>query len=83
MSNIPQSIALEPSDLTLLGAAYDEAWAAISAEFADADESTVGEARTQLARVMLDLMKLHQLGGEQLKQTSVRLFKSEVNCADA
>ena len=81
MSNI-QTIALEPNDLTLLGAAYDEAWAAISAEFASADEDTVRQARTQLARVMLDLMKLNQLGGEELKQTSVRLFKSEINCAD-
>ena len=69
--------------MSQLGVAYDEAWAAISAEFAEADENAVSQARTQLARVMLDLMKLHQLGGEQIKQTSVRLFKREDNCADA
>jgi hypothetical protein len=83
MTDIPRGIALEPSDLTLLGAAYDEAWAAISVEFVDADETAVRQARTRLACLMLDLIKLHQLGGEQLKRSSLRLFKSENDRADA
>jgi hypothetical protein len=79
----PENITLEPGDLSMLGAAFDDAWAGLHPDYAQAEEPVVAQARTQLARIMFDLMKLHQLDGEQLKQTSVRLFRQASKYAEA
>lgn len=76
-------ITLEPGDLSLLGTAFDEAWATVAPEFALSEELQVVRARTELARIMLHLMELRQLDGEELKRTGVRIFKDENRYATA
>jgi hypothetical protein len=58
----------------LLGAAFDESWIVLSPRFAAAEGDAVAHARTHLARIMLELSKLHQLDGVQLKRTSERIL---------
>jgi hypothetical protein len=74
---------LEPDDLSLLGAAFDEAWAAVASDFADTEGPQVARARTELARIMLELMGLRQLDGEELKRTGLRIFRDEKRFAAA
>jgi hypothetical protein len=70
----PHSLLLEPADLKLLGSAFDEAWACGAPDIAIVDD--VAGARAQLASIMLELAKLRQLDGDELKNTAVRLFKT-------
>jgi hypothetical protein len=81
MSPKTHGITLEPGDLSLLGTAFDDAWAAVAPEFTLSEEPQVARARIELARIMLKLMELHQLDGEELKRTGVRLFKENASCA--
>ena len=74
-------ITLHPADLKLLGAAFDEAWEVVAAELAQSDTADVAAARARLATIVLELAKLHQLGPDEIKTTSLRIFrvhKSEV-----
>lgn len=64
---------MQPEELTRLGVVFDEAWAAVSAD----DGQETAERRTALARILLRLANLRQLGPEQLKATALRVFRSD------
>jgi hypothetical protein len=64
---------LEPEDLALLGSTFDEAWAAISANFDLADEGTRAEARTRLAGLLLELSG-KEASREHIRQVVLHVF---------
>lgn len=66
---------LEPEDLARLGSLYDQAWAAVAANFADTDAATRTAARSRLAGIMLELLE-QQLVSEGLKQRAVSVFQT-------
>lgn len=63
----------EPEDLALLGSAFDEAWAAISSFFRDADEPTRADARVRLAQLLLELAE-REVSREDIKRVVLRAF---------
>lgn len=75
MSPDRQCIALEPGELAVLGAAYDAAWLTVAPEVRHSQDHEVARARTQLAVIMLDLAKFHQLGADELQKSAIRLFR--------
>lgn len=65
---------LAPEDLAQLGKAFDEAWAAVGIT-AGADRA---DQRTHLALILLRLANLRELGPGQIKDTAIRIFRSDV-----
>ncbi|MEI9900517.1 MAG: hypothetical protein WDN31_10800 [Hyphomicrobium sp.] len=64
----------EPEDLALLGSIFDEAWAAISPIFEEADAETRAEARTRLAGLLLELTG-KEASHEHIKQVVLHVFQ--------
>ena len=64
----------EPEDLARLGSMFDEAWAAVAARFAKADEAERAAARARLAGIMMELLN-QQLVADGLPQRAIAIFQ--------
>jgi hypothetical protein len=66
-------MAFDPTDLTSLGNAFDEAWHSILAKHPAARP----ELRMRLASLVLHLARDHQLDKQQIKATALRLLTDD------
>ena len=65
-------MVFDPTDLSTLGLAFDEAWGSILTKRPESAASP--ELRLRLASVVLHLARDHQLGQDQIKATALRLL---------
>jgi hypothetical protein len=74
MSTKSYGSIFEPNDLRSLGLAFDEAWDAVAARFADAGSDVVAQARGRLATIMMELAKEARLEAEDIKRAALDRF---------
>jgi hypothetical protein len=67
----------DPDDLAVLASLFEEAWASIAADFKAAESTAASAARARLAKIMLDLAQLRQLGPEEMKRKAIRAFRQD------
>ena len=65
---------LEPETLARLGQAFDETWAALSANLALGDDEASEQARLRLAAIFIELVKVGQLSSEEMKSAAIRAY---------
>jgi hypothetical protein len=66
----------EPEVLALLGAIFDETWAALAPKFRHAHAIELAAARGRLASIMLGLAE-DQLASSDLKQRALAIFTGD------
>lgn len=68
------STIFEPDELSLIGSAFDRAWAMLLPDFQRADEDAQLEARSRLAGIMIRLAK-DALDGDELQRRAIAVFR--------
>jgi len=68
--------AFQPEELAILGSAFDQIWSAVGAELGAIDPERKVAARTRLANIIVLLAKVGEFNAEEMKATSVRIFRS-------
>jgi hypothetical protein len=74
MAFVRNATALQPADLDTVGRVFDQAWQTIAPEVARRSDNVM-DARSRLAKIVLELADLRQLGPKQLKASSLRIFR--------
>jgi len=66
----------QPEELAILGSAFDQIWNTMGSELGDIDPTHEVAARKRLANIMVLLARSNDLDAEEIKEMSVRIFRS-------
>jgi hypothetical protein len=75
--------AFQPEELSILGSAFDQIWNTVSSELGDIDPVRKIAARKRLANIMVLLATLGEFDAEEIKNMSIRIFRSIELCTPA
>jgi hypothetical protein len=68
--------AFQPEELSILGSAFDQIWNTVSSELGDIDPVRKFAARKRLANITVLLATLGDFDAEEIKNMSIRIFRS-------